>query len=183
MNLDLVKHAKNYIEKMANGINPLTGEKVSDNDLINNVRIVRCLFYVNDVLERLLDNGGVTKNNRVKKAAFYLDKDVLNKYDYSEGDLPISKIVKKINNLKINENITNLKITSVCNWLVNIGLLKEIDDNGKKTKRPTETGLNLGMYVKHKSGSYGAYDIVMYTKNMQEFIINNFDSLLEFINK
>ena len=46
MNLELLKHAKEYIEKMANGINPLTGEIVPDNDLINNIRISRCLFYV-----------------------------------------------------------------------------------------------------------------------------------------
>ena len=44
MNLELLKHAKEYIENMANGINPLTGESVKDDDLINNVRISRCLF-------------------------------------------------------------------------------------------------------------------------------------------
>lgn len=41
MNLELLKHAKGYIEKMANGINPLTNENIPDNDLINNVRISR----------------------------------------------------------------------------------------------------------------------------------------------
>ena len=44
MDLELLKHAKSYIEKMANGINPLTGEKIPNNELINNVRISRCLF-------------------------------------------------------------------------------------------------------------------------------------------
>ena len=37
MDLELLKHAKGYIEKMANGINPLTGEVVSDNDTLNNI--------------------------------------------------------------------------------------------------------------------------------------------------
>ena len=35
MNLELLKHAKNYIEKMANGINPLTNEIIPDNFLKN----------------------------------------------------------------------------------------------------------------------------------------------------
>jgi len=65
MNLELLKHAKEYIEKMANGINPLTGESVKDDDLINNVRISRCLFYVNDVLGNVLSNGGI--NNKKQK--------------------------------------------------------------------------------------------------------------------
>lgn len=40
------------------GIDPLTGREVSDEDIINNVRISRCLFYVSDVLKRVIDNGG-----------------------------------------------------------------------------------------------------------------------------
>lgn len=40
MNLELLKHAQGYIEKMANGINPLTGEITPSNDMINN-RVVR----------------------------------------------------------------------------------------------------------------------------------------------
>lgn len=59
MNLELLKHAKGYIEKMANGINPLTGESVPDNDLINNIRISRCLFYVNDILGDVLTNNSI----------------------------------------------------------------------------------------------------------------------------
>lgn len=43
---------------MANGINPLTDEKIPDNELINNVRISRCLFYVNDILGEILENSG-----------------------------------------------------------------------------------------------------------------------------
>lgn len=184
MNLELVKHAKDYIEKMANGINPLNDEKVSDNDLINNVRIIRCLFYVNDILREVIQNGGVVRNNKKsKKDTFYLDNETISKYDYSEGDLPISKIVKKINNLNNNENMTNLKVSSICNWLVSIGLLKEIEENGKKTKRPTDTGLNLRMCVERRTGYYGEYIIVMYRKSMQQFIIDNFSNLLEFINK
>ena len=54
MNLELLIHAQNYIEKMANGINPLTGKKVPQNETINNIRISRCLFYVNDVLKNII---------------------------------------------------------------------------------------------------------------------------------
>lgn len=54
MDLELLKHANNYIEKMANGINPLTNQKCNDNDMINNVRISRCLFYVSNVLDDVI---------------------------------------------------------------------------------------------------------------------------------
>lgn len=42
--LEKIAYAKTYIEKLANGINPLTNQAVPDDDIINNVRISRCLF-------------------------------------------------------------------------------------------------------------------------------------------
>ena len=31
----------------------------NEDDVINNVRISRCLFYVSDVLRQVIENGGV----------------------------------------------------------------------------------------------------------------------------
>lgn len=43
--VEKIAYTRMYIEKLANGINPLTDQAVPDTDLINNVRISRCLFY------------------------------------------------------------------------------------------------------------------------------------------
>ena len=42
--IEKITYAKTYIEKLANGINPLTDQPVPDSDSINNVRISRCFF-------------------------------------------------------------------------------------------------------------------------------------------
>lgn len=181
MNLELLKHAKKYIEKMANGINPLTGEIVPDNDLINNIRISRCLFYVNNILGEVLENSS-KKNNKQKTIPFNLNKDEINKFEYTNESLSISMIVKKINELNSNEEMKRLKVTDMCKWLIKIGLLVEVEENNKKVKRPTEIGKDMGIYVEHRFGTYGSYDIVLYPREMQEFIIDNFNSLLEYIN-
>lgn len=47
--VEKIAYTRMYIEKLANGINPLTDQAVPDTDLINNVRISRCLFYVSDL--------------------------------------------------------------------------------------------------------------------------------------
>lgn len=181
MNLELVKHAKDYIEKMANGINPLTDESIPDNDIINNIRISRCLFYVNSILGEVISNGGITKN-KTKKTSFNITKEEINKYQYPDEDLSISKIVRKINELISNENMAKLKATEVCNWLISIDLMMEGTLYGKKVKRPTEKGKIIGMYVEHRIGTHGDYDIILYKKGAQKFIIDNIEKLLEFIN-
>ena len=41
----------------------------------------------------------------------------------------------------------------------------------------------MGLYIEERIGYNGEYYIVQYPKQMQEFIINNFDNLLKYINK
>ena len=35
-------HAKHYIDKLANGLNPLDGTPIPEQDIVNNVKISRC---------------------------------------------------------------------------------------------------------------------------------------------
>ena len=58
--LETMQRAKMYVEKMANGIDPLSGRPAQETDLINNVRISRCLFYVADILQKVIDNQGLS---------------------------------------------------------------------------------------------------------------------------
>lgn len=65
--LEIMQHAKDYLDKLAKGIDPLTGREVPEGDIIHNVRISRCLFYVSDVLKQVLENGGI-QVRRVKNS-------------------------------------------------------------------------------------------------------------------
>lgn len=57
--LEKMIRAESYIRKMADGINPITGVNVADDDMVNNVRITRCLYYVSDILRQVIANNGV----------------------------------------------------------------------------------------------------------------------------
>ena len=50
--LETMIRAESYIRKMADGINPITNEPAADCDMVNNVRITRCLYYVSDILRQ-----------------------------------------------------------------------------------------------------------------------------------
>ena len=53
--LDTLKRAKKYIDKMAQGINPLTDQSVPQTDLIANKRISKCFSYVSDILQEKMN--------------------------------------------------------------------------------------------------------------------------------
>ena len=56
---DTIKRAQMYIEKMAKGINPLDNKPIPEQDLINNVRISKCLSFASGILCRVIENGGL----------------------------------------------------------------------------------------------------------------------------
>lgn len=66
--LETMIHAESYIRKMADGINPITNEPAADDDMVNNVRITRCLYYVSDILRQVIDNDGVIKKKSAARA-------------------------------------------------------------------------------------------------------------------
>ena len=59
--IEIIARAQMYLEKLANGIDPLTNKEVPENDVVNNVRISRCLFYSSGILKQIIDNKGKFK--------------------------------------------------------------------------------------------------------------------------
>ena len=73
--LEKIAYAKSFIDKLANGINPIDDSIIPDGDVVNNVRLSRCFFYVSDILRQVVDNGGITQTfppeKKEQKAAIF----------------------------------------------------------------------------------------------------------------
>ncbi len=119
----------------------------------------------------------------MKEIPFSITQEELLNYSYSEELISISKIAKHINDLKINKNMEKLKATIICNWLIETGFLIEGILYEKKVKRPTEKGLQLGISIEHRIGGYRDYDILLYNKTAQKFIIDNMQKIIKYKNE
>ena len=42
--IELLYRAKTYINKLENGINPLSDQLIKEDDVVNNIRLSRCFF-------------------------------------------------------------------------------------------------------------------------------------------
>lgn len=71
---EILLKAKSYLDKLANGINPINNELASENDTINNIHISRCLFYVSDVLRNLIENNNNQQKRKTVKFPFLLHR-------------------------------------------------------------------------------------------------------------
>ena len=162
--------AIDWINKLANGMNPLDGSTLPDNDIVNNVHISRCLFYVSQMLEE----AGKKTSSRQKRyeLEFNLTPEIASKV-YIAEKTRISLFVKEINKV-IPDNMRPLSTSKVTQWLVSIGyLVEQQTSDGRNYKVPTELGTSIGMTSSWEDGSRGAYLAVSYDANAQHFILEN----------
>lgn len=180
--LEKMQRAKMYIDKLTNGINPIDDIPAAETDVINNIRISRCLFYVSDILTSVIENGiAEPRQQRPKSDPFYISDEALTNFQYSESPISLSEIIRRINELIDTERMKKLSYKNVASWLLNIDVLVEkTDEDGKMKKFPTETGEQIGIFVSTKQGKYGIYKTVVYNLSAQHFIIDNIESVLAY---
>lgn len=177
--LETLKRAKMYLEHLARGINPLDGTVIPEEELVNNVRISRCFFYVSDVLRQVIENGGAERQKAIKEP-FALTQEQRAAFDFSATPIPISEVTKRINALCGSENMQALRYTAIRNWLQALEMLEEtVDAEGKKTKHPTARGESMGISLETRTGNTGTYYVVVYNLAAQHFILDNLDAVLE----
>ena len=179
METEKLERAKMYMEKLANGINPIDNTVIPDNDTVNNVRLSRCFFYVADVLGKVLeDSRKAVKKNR-KKIPFDISFDVIQRFPFSVKSLTVSNITENINSLIDTENMKKITYKNITDWLISIGMLSvETNETGKSKKIPTEAGIEIGISTEDRIGKNGPYTAVIYNIDAQHFIIDNIDAVI-----
>lgn len=181
--LETMERARMYMEKLAKGINPIDDSIVPEEDVINNVRLSRCFFYVAEVLQRVIEDGGTKPQKKVRKTPFFLPAERREAFAYSQTPIPILELTKRINGLIRDADMKLLTYRSIRDWLTSLEMLKDVlDADGKSTKRPTGRGESMGILLEARSGRNGPYFVVVYTLAAQHFILDNLDAIIAFDN-
>lgn len=177
--LEKMQRAKMYIDKMANGIDPITDTDVRQDTVINNVRIARCLFYVSQVLGQVIANGGEVKGAS-KRVKFYITDKELERVQLSDTPIAISELCNLIYTSVCDEKRRKLQATKITAWLVDKGVLSIVTSaEGKNRKVPSPFAKELGITVAHRSSIRGEYDVNLYNKQAQQFILDNLTAILQ----
>lgn len=187
--LEIMQRAKQYIDALANGYDPLSGQPVRDDDVVNQVRISRCLFYVSGVLQKVIDNGGEIQRKKQPKPPksvkepFFLTHEQIVLLQPQNTALSATKVAAIANELIDDEHMQKLKGTDIAGWLLSVGLLQEVESaTGRKRKVPTPDGEMLGMKETSFINEQGVpTQYTVYDKNAQQFIFDNMETLIAFI--
>ena len=169
-----------YLDRIADGKNPVNNTPVPDDSILNDPNIIRCMFFVKEVLEAVKRNSGVVGGKNKEPAKMDFPFDVLSAFEYKE-DKPITKLVDQFNEM-VDVNIyKKLTYKPIRDWLKAKEYLEEqyFEKYHKNILIPTEKGKKLGIVSEERiSITRPDYIVLIYTKPAQEFIVNNIENIL-----
>lgn len=173
--LETLMRARMYLDKLANGIDPITNAPVGEGDTVRNPRIVRCLTYVCGGLD------GDIQRERKKMAknlpAFHLDEHRAAELKPMDKTVTIREFTGHINESVDETRSRRLSPTTITGWLTEMGFLERREENRGRT--PTATGFALGLSTELRTGAEGEYYIVLYNREAQQFILDHLGAILE----
>ncbi|MDO5399540.1 MAG: hypothetical protein Q4F17_00990 [Eubacteriales bacterium] len=177
--LETLQRAKMYMEQLANGIDPITNAPIPEQDVVNNVRLSRCFFYVCGVLDRAIEQE--RKNASKNLPAFHISVQEAAKIPPLDRPVGISQLAEHISRCIGENQMRKLSPTTITSWLVELGIL-EIPEDGHG-KRPTSRGISLGISTESRMGANGEYTAVLYAPAAQQFILDNLPAVLDRFSK
>lgn len=171
--LEIMQHAKSYMDKLAKGIDPISNHEIPEDSTLNQARLSKCFQYVSDILQQVIDNGGIT-HARQKKTDLILSPQVLSRIKPAEHSLRITEFVEMLSTALDDPNMKRPKTTAITDWLLEKGFLEKVSvSEGKQQRFPTELGRKIGLYTENRQGPYGEYTTVYYSVEAQQFLLDH----------
>lgn len=169
-----------YVERIADGRNPVNNVPLENNDILNNPNIIRCMYFIKDVLEAVQDNGGVIGSRSGKEPSLPFPMEILDQFSYVE-DKSITHVLNQIYEPIAEMNIKKVSVTKVTAALKEDGYLLEEPnpETGRMRKVPSEKGRELGIYMVEREYNGRMYQSVTYNQNAQEYIVRLIRKLAE----
>lgn len=176
--LETMQRAKMYLDKLAQGIDPITGQELPEDTVLGNVRLCRCFHYVSGVLQQVIDNGGAV--GKREGTPFVIDRSRMAGIRLTDVPVSLTEFTGNIVACMNDPNMKRPSATKITAWLVSRGLMElTADPEGKQRRLPTEAGLRAGLSTKMRTGQNGEYLAVYYDSNIQRMILDHLEEILQ----
>lgn len=171
--LETMQRAKMYLDKLAQGIDPISNHKIPEDSVLNQVRLARCFFYVSEVLGRVIANGG-TVGAHTRIVDFSITAEQLAMVRIMDYPVRITEFADALSQAVSDPRMKKPNVKKITDWLMETGFMTQIDgQDGKAHRVPTELGLSMGMSTRLRQSRDGEYQAVYYDRNMQCFLLDN----------
>jgi hypothetical protein len=173
----LVK-ANEILRKMANGINPLTGEQLEEESFLHDPRVIRCLYFIQEVLNRAID--GQLRVTPGKLEGFVITADEKQMIQLPQGRIGINEFAKCVNrviDLNKSRKVSGMELNK---RLKRIGVLsEEVMSDGRKRTLPGVNSHEYGIEMETRNYNGNEYEMILFNDKGKQYLLDNLETILE----
>ena len=173
-----LQQAKECLEKLAAGIDPLTDEAIGENNVLCNKNVISCLSLAAEALESQIQelDGRAARDKKQGRKAFFITESQFRKLSLNNGECKVSDIAKEINRVTEENGTNTMQAVWINNWLESVGLLFRNNDGNRVA---TDDGNEIGIktVVEHTANVPDNYTNY-YSLHAQTYIYDHLRDIL-----
>jgi hypothetical protein len=177
---DRIEKAKVVLQKIAKGVDPLTGELIDENSFLNDTRIIRCFYFVSEILDSVLNGTYSIHGNKLPN--FIITPEQKSRVQFSPGKIGVNEFSKNINeciDLSKSKKLTGVELNK---RLKNMGLLSEIPtENSKSRTTLNDNSPKYGFETERKSYNGVEYEKVVINDIGKKYLLDNIETIMEVV--
>jgi hypothetical protein len=169
--------AKAVLMKIAKGINPLNGEPIKDESFLNDPKIIRCFYYIAEVLDNVR-NGTYVRNSRL--TSFVISPEQKERVVLPEGLIGVTEFSKCIN-MCIDQSVSKkLTAVEINKRLRKMGVLGEETNpaTGKSRTVTNPRSKEFGFETVTRSFNGTEYDMVVMNDTGKRYLLDHLEEIM-----
>ena len=178
--IDKLKRAKLYMNKLSNGVDPNSGMRVHEDDIVRDSRVIACFEYISRVLEweiESFENRPAPPEKQIRRRVFIND-DQFSQLQLNYGECKVSNIANEINRVIADNGTKKMQAAWINDWLESIGMMIKNADGRRVV---TSAGEEIGITSHLKTSLRGTeYYLNLYSVQAQSFIFDNLRAIIDY---
>lgn len=174
--LERVEKAKEVIEKIAKGVDPLSGTQIHHDSILNDAKMVRCFYDVSEVLENVIKGN---YSRRYKQLDFIITAEQKSRVVFSEGKIGVNEFSRCVNqclNLNESRRLTGVELNKK---LRKLGILAEArSEEGKIRTTTNDTSSQYGFELEKKKYNGEEYDKLVINDEGKKYLLDNLENIM-----
>ncbi|MCX7884137.1 MAG: hypothetical protein N2448_03795 [Caloramator sp.] len=167
---------KEIILKMANGINPVDNQPIDEENFMNDPRMIRCMFYVANSLEKLINDEKIVVS---RPSEFIITPEQKSMVKFPDEKIGVNEFSRCINSVIDRTKSKCLTGVELNKNLKKIGILSEKEnEHGRKTTVTNEKFFEYGFETIRASFNGKEYDKVVINNKGKKFLLDNLKKIM-----
>lgn len=173
--IEKIENSIVVLEKIAKGVDPLTGEIIGENSFLNDPQMIRCFYFIADMLRNV--SKGVYSNH--KATDFVITGEQKKRVEFPQGKIGVNEFSRRVNeclDLYYSKKLTGVELNR---RLKKMGILSEEKaDDGKTRTVINDSSVFYGFEMEKREYNGRTYDAVVINDKGKKYLLDNLEGIM-----